>query len=60
VNTHAKRKHENRDSSSNIIRIFQVKEDELGRACSTNEGKRKAYKILLGKPEGKTPLETKT
>jgi hypothetical protein len=33
-----------------------VKEDEMGRACSTNEEKRNAYKILVGKPEGKRPL----
>jgi hypothetical protein len=31
----------------------QVKEDKMGSACST---KRKAYKILVGKPEGKRPL----
>jgi hypothetical protein len=30
---------------------FQVKEDEMGRACSTN-----AYRILVEKPEGKRPL----
>jgi hypothetical protein len=26
------------------------------RACSTNEEKRNAYRILVGKPEGKRPL----
>jgi hypothetical protein len=30
----------------------QVKEDEMGRACSTNVEKRNAYRILVGKPEG--------
>jgi hypothetical protein len=30
-------------------------ENEMGRACSTNE-KRNAYRILVGKPEGKRPL----
>jgi hypothetical protein len=30
-------------------------EDEMGRACSKNE-KRNAYRILLGKPEGKRSL----
>jgi hypothetical protein len=35
----------------------QVKEDELGRTCSTNGGKRNAYRILVGNPEGKRPLE---
>jgi hypothetical protein len=33
-----------------------VKEDEMGRACSTNGEKRNAYRILVGKPEGKRPL----
>jgi hypothetical protein len=29
----------------------------MGRICSTNGAKRNAYKILVGKPEGKRPLE---
>jgi hypothetical protein len=33
----------------------QVKEDEMERACSTNGEKRNASRILVGKPEGKTP-----
>jgi hypothetical protein len=33
-----------------------VKEDEIDRACSTNGAKRNAYRILVGKPEGKRPL----
>jgi hypothetical protein len=28
----------------------------MGRACSTNVEKRNAYRILVGKPEGKRPL----
>jgi hypothetical protein len=28
----------------------------MGRACSTNGSKRNAYKILVGKAEGKRPL----
>jgi hypothetical protein len=28
----------------------------MGWACSTNGEKRNAYRILMGKPEGKTPL----
>jgi hypothetical protein len=34
----------------------QVKEDEMGKACSTKGEKRNAYRILLGNPEGKRPL----
>jgi hypothetical protein len=34
----------------------QVKEDEMGRACSTKGAKRNAYRILVGNPEGKRPL----
>jgi hypothetical protein len=29
----------------------------MGRACSTNGEKRNAFRILVGKPEGKRPLE---
>jgi hypothetical protein len=29
----------------------------MGRACSTNGAKRNAYRILVGKPEEKRPLE---
>jgi hypothetical protein len=28
----------------------------MGGVCSTNGGKRNAYRILVGKPEGKRPL----
>jgi hypothetical protein len=28
----------------------------MGRACSTNGGTRNAYRILVGKPEGRGPL----
>jgi hypothetical protein len=28
----------------------------VGRICSTNGAKRNAYRILMGKPEGKRPL----
>jgi hypothetical protein len=28
----------------------------MARACSTNGVKKKAYRILVGKPEGKRPL----
>jgi hypothetical protein len=43
-------------TSPSIIRMISVKEDEMGRACSTNGTKRNAYRILMGKPEGKRPL----
>jgi hypothetical protein len=33
-----------------------VKGDEMGRACSTNEDKMNACRILMEKPEGKRPL----
>jgi hypothetical protein len=39
-----------------VIWHDQVKEDEMGRAYSTNGEKRNAYRILVGKPEGKKPL----
>jgi hypothetical protein len=28
----------------------------MGRACSTNVGENNAYRILVGRPEGKRPL----
>jgi hypothetical protein len=34
----------------------KVKEDEMGRPCSTNGEKRNAYRLLVGKPEGKRQL----
>jgi hypothetical protein len=34
----------------------KVKEDEIGRACSTMGAKRNTYRILVGKPERKRPL----
>jgi hypothetical protein len=36
-------------SSPSIIRM--VKEDEMGRVCSTNEGKRNVHRVSVGKPE---------
>jgi hypothetical protein len=39
-----------------IIINDQVKEEEMGRACSMNGEKRNVYRILVGKPEGKRPL----
>jgi hypothetical protein len=34
---------------------YEVKEGEMGGACSTNGEKRNAYRILVGMPEGKRP-----
>jgi glucose dehydrogenase len=34
----------------------QVKEDEMSRECNINVEKKNAYRILVGKPEGKRPL----
>jgi hypothetical protein len=34
-----------------------VKEDKMGRACSTNVERRNAYRLLVRKPEGKRSLE---
>jgi hypothetical protein len=34
----------------------EVNEDEMGKECSMHEKKRTAYRILMGKPEGKRPL----
>jgi hypothetical protein len=42
-------------SSPSISRVI-VKDDETGRACSTNGGEMNAYRILVGNPEGKRPL----
>jgi hypothetical protein len=39
--------------SSPSIKRMIVMEDEMGRICSTNVEKRNAYRILVGKPEGK-------
>jgi hypothetical protein len=38
------------------FRMIQVKEDEMGRTCSTNGEPRNAYRILVGKAQGKRPL----
>jgi hypothetical protein len=35
----------------------EIKEDEVSGACSANGGKRNAYRLLVGKPEGKNHKE---
>jgi hypothetical protein len=42
-------------SSSNNIRMIKSRKMR-GRACSMHGEMRHAYKILIGKPEGKRPL----
>jgi hypothetical protein len=39
-----------------FIYILNIVEDEKGGPCSTNGEKRNAYRLLVGKPEGKRPL----
>jgi hypothetical protein len=36
--------------------MIESRRDEIRRACSTNGEKRIAYRILVGKAEGKRPL----
>jgi hypothetical protein len=42
-------------SSPNIIRVIKSK-TEMGRTCSAYGERRGAYRILVGKPEGRRPL----
>jgi hypothetical protein len=43
-------------SSPNMIINDQVKEDEMGKGCSTHEGKMNVCRVLVAKPQGKRPL----
>jgi hypothetical protein len=36
---------------------FQIKKDEMGGHVARMKDRRGAYRILVGRPEGKTPLE---
>jgi hypothetical protein len=38
------------------MECISQKENEMGRECITNVEKRNAYRILVGKPEGKRPF----
>jgi hypothetical protein len=49
----------NNNNNNNDRNQNEVKEDEMGRACSTHGEKRNAYGILVGKSEGKRPLGTR-
>jgi hypothetical protein len=43
-------------SSPNIIRMIKSRSVSWATACRTNGENRNAYRILVGKPEGKRPL----
>ena len=34
----------------------EIEKNEMGGACSAYGGRREAYRVLVGKPEGKRPL----
>jgi hypothetical protein len=40
-----------------FVKNGQFTEDEMGKGCSTLGEKRNVYRILVGKAEGKRPLE---
>jgi hypothetical protein len=44
------------NSECSTLSKEDVEEDEMGGACSTNGEKRNAYRLLVGKPEGRRPL----
>jgi hypothetical protein len=46
----------NLHSSPSIIRMIKSRKIRWTGHCSTNGAKRNAYRILMGKPEGKRPL----
>jgi hypothetical protein len=39
-----------------LKKLIQVKEDEIGRACSACGENSNTYSIFMGEPEGNTPL----
>jgi hypothetical protein len=45
------------DFNNSSRELDQIKEDEMDRECSTNGEKMNAYRMLVGKPERKRPLE---
>jgi hypothetical protein len=36
--------------------VTKIKKNEMGRACSIYGERRGAYRVLVGKPEGRRPL----
>jgi hypothetical protein len=44
-------------SSPNIFREIKIENNEMGRACSTNGEGRGVFRVLVGRHEGKRPLE---
>jgi hypothetical protein len=44
------------EDTNYLQRKIFVLSPEIGRACGTNRGKRNAYRILVGKSDGKIPL----
>jgi hypothetical protein len=44
-------------SLPSIIRIIKSRRMRWAGACSTNGENRNAYRLLVGKPEGKRPIE---
>jgi hypothetical protein len=36
---------------------YKIEENEMGRACSKYGGEERLYRALVGKPEGKRPLD---
>jgi hypothetical protein len=39
-----------------LLYFASVSEDAMHRACTTHWAKKDAYRVLVGKPEGKAPL----
>jgi len=39
-----------------VICVYELMDDERGKACDTYEEKRDAYIVLVGKPKGRIPL----
>jgi hypothetical protein len=48
--------HHNVYSSPSINKNDEVKDDEMGSVCSMNGGEENAYRLLVGKSEGKRQL----